>query len=84
MQKFKGYADQENVKLIFSGMEMKSRRLEISADDFRQVFADEPLSVFNQTFDQNYEPVARKIAHGEYYRFWSRHGIKKTILQTRI
>ena len=84
MQKFKGYADQENVKLIFSGMEMKSRRLEISADDFRQAFADEPLSVFNQTFDQNYEPVARKIAYGEYYRFWSRHGIKKTILQTRF
>ena len=76
MQKIKGFADRENVRIIFSGMEMKSRRLEISADDFRQAFADGPTSVFNQSFDQNYEPVARKIAHGEFFRFWSRPGIK--------
>ena len=76
MQQIKGFADRENVKIIFSGMEMKSRRLEISVVDFRQAFSDGPTSVFNESFDQNYEPVARKIAHGEYFRFWSRPGIK--------
>ena len=79
MQKIKGFADRENVKIIFSGMEMKSRRLEISVVDFRQAFSDGPTSVFNEGFDQNYEPVARKIAHGEYFRFWSRPGIKNDI-----
>lgn len=58
-------------------MEMKSRRLEISVADFRQAFEAEPTACFNRIFDQNYEPVAKKIAQGEYFRFWSRLGNKR-------
>ena len=61
-------------------MEMKYRRLEISVADFRQAFEAEPIASFNRTFDKNYEPVAKKIAHGEYFRFWSRLG-KNEILR---
>ena len=57
-------------------MEMKYRRLEISVADFRRAFEAEPLASFNRTFDKNYEPVAKKIAQGEYFRFWSRLGNK--------
>ena len=58
-------------------MEMKSRRLEMSVADFRQAFEAEPMTSFNRIFDQNYEPVAKKIAQGEYFRFWSRLGNKR-------
>ena len=58
-------------------MEMKSRRLEISIADFRQAFEAEPSAIFNRVFDQNYEPVAKKIAQGEYFRFWTRLGNKR-------
>ena len=56
-------------------MEMKSRRLEISVADFRKAFEAEPKATFNRTFEQNSEPVAKKIAQGEFFRFWARHGI---------
>ena len=57
-------------------MEMKSQRLEISVADFRQAFEAEPMATFNRIFDKNYEPIAKKIAQGEFFRFWARHGTK--------
>ena len=64
-------------------MEMKTTTLEISAENFRKPFGDEPQAAFDKVFGENYEAVARKIAHGEFFRFWSRQGIILTVLEIR-
>ena len=70
--------------MLFSGMEMKSQRLEISVADFCQAFEAEPTATFNRIFDKNYEPIAKKIAQGEFFRFWARHGTNHDLTEIRF
>ena len=61
------------VKVIFSGMSMKSgpKTLEISPSDFALAFDTKPTQIFNQIFDDSVDGISKKISYGEYFRFWS-------------